>query len=700
MKTTVPVKIPFDVIVPHIESISQQAWTYLGWVGVDATTTMGGHEVDSSTVKAVSGIVCLVTLAGYAWAKGWGWSSHDTQKQNRKEKGGGSFPYHSNGNNETDFVESRGLSTLNDRLWELTVDIDRLRNQVSDMTDNERSDSELNLEFEKFKKEKEKEIYADPHQDEGFNGSNLTQTEYATEDDIPDLELEEDSRFPTRSSSSTQSPVSLTAHILGSVQTREIRGTWVVILAQLQKVGVQCIVDLFELHPFVREHFKEILVHYGKLDPENDNALQNILENHAKLVMNIVHELVVNIDNLDSLGPRLQKLGLFHVKNAVPKRYLDIMGPIFCNAVRPILLKNDVWSSDVEESWMEFFKVLTTVMGKSYDSVENVPTQLSLSPTQKCVIVATWHSIFLKHMNFMGKQLFVDLFKVEPNILKYFDAFRDIGLSNLLQSRSFQNHGVRIMNLVKFAVENLDNPEKLQDHMLVLGRLHVKKGINSKFLDLMGPTFCQAIRPMVMAEGQWSIDIEGAWIQLFKILVQMMKSAYEEKESTGVFPSPNQISLILESWSDIEAGLDEIGVESFKKLFESHSDIQAYFPSMKKISSSDLDMTRKIKEHSGRVMGLVRLYVENIHDIEKITPNIETLGKSHYQRGIKSEYIDVMGPIFCNTIRPLLVRKDLWSLQLEEVWLCLFRKISETMKKGYPREKRKSSKFLKQYKAH
>ena len=99
-------------------------------------------------------------------------------------------------------------------------------------------------------------------------------------------------------------------------------------------------------------------------------------------------------------------------------------------------------------------------MGRSYDTVESMPTQLYLNPTQKCVIVATWHSIFLKHMNFMGQQLFVDLFKVEPNILKYFDAFRDVGLANLLQSRSFQNHGVRIMNLVKFAVENLDNPEK------------------------------------------------------------------------------------------------------------------------------------------------------------------------------------------------------------------------------------------------
>ena len=74
--------------------------------------------------------------------------------------------------------------------------------------------------------------------------------------------------------------------------------------------------------------------------------------------------------------------------------------------------------------------------------------------------MATWHSVFLKHMETVGKQLFLDLFKVEPNVLKYFEAFREVGLKNLLQSRSFQNHGVRIMNLVKFAVENLDNPVK------------------------------------------------------------------------------------------------------------------------------------------------------------------------------------------------------------------------------------------------
>ena len=100
--------------------------------------------------------------------------------------------------------------------------------------------------------------------------------------------------------------------------------------------------------------------------------------------MNVVHEMVTIIDNLDYLLARLTRLGLFHVKNNVPHQYLDIMGPIFCNAVRPILLHHDIWSPDVEEAWMEIFKILTTIMKKGYEDAEASPEQLALSPTQEC----------------------------------------------------------------------------------------------------------------------------------------------------------------------------------------------------------------------------------------------------------------------------------------------------------------------------
>ena len=102
-------------------------------------------------------------------------------------------------------------------------------------------------------------------------------------------------------------------------------------------------------------------------------------------------------------------------------------------------------------------------------------------------------------------------------------------------------------------------------------------------------------------------------------------------------------------------------------------------------------------------MAVLRLFIDNIEDVTRVTTELEKLGQvsksqcavsfnliisgsSHFHRGIKSEYIDVMGPVFCNTIRkvllriiqfdeletnfkrrPILVRKELWSLELEEV---------------------------------
>ena len=263
----------------------------------------------------------------------------------------------------------------------------------------------------------------------------------------------------------------------------------------LHQVGVQCIVDLFNLIPYMREHFKTVIADSGRMDPDDDAAMQAMLENHAKLVMNIVHQVVINIDDLDLISPKLFRIGVFHKNTGIVPRYLDIMGPVFCNAVRPILLKHRMWRAEIEDSWMEVFKVITSIMKRGYQGAEeSLPMELALAPTEKCVIVATWHSIFLKHMTSMGKTLFIDMFKVDPNILQYFDAFKESGIEDLALNRQFQGHGQRVMNLVKFVVDNIDNPAKLTEHLLILGNLHVKKKINPKFLDLMGPTFCQAIR--------------------------------------------------------------------------------------------------------------------------------------------------------------------------------------------------------------
>ena len=36
---------------------------------------------------------------------------------------------------------------------------------------------------------------------------------------------------------------------------------------------------------------------------------------------------------------------------------------------------------------------------------------------------------------------------------------------------------------------------------------------------------------------------------------------------------------------------------------------------------------RKIKEHSGRIMAVVRLYIDNINNLNQVSADIEKLGK-------------------------------------------------------------------------
>jgi hypothetical protein len=49
---------------------------------------------------------------------------------------------------------------------------------------------------------------------------------------------------------------------------------------------------------------------------------------------------------------------------------------------------------------------------------------------------------------------------VEPLVLNYFAAFRELNLQNLAHSQALRNHGGRVMDLVRQVVAELDTPDR------------------------------------------------------------------------------------------------------------------------------------------------------------------------------------------------------------------------------------------------
>ena len=44
----------------------------------------------------------------------------------------------------------------------------------------------------------------------------------------------------------------------------------------------------------------------------------------------------------------------------------------------------------------------------------------------------------------------------------------------------------------------------------------------------------------------------------------------------------------------------------------------------------------------------------------------------------------MLGPLICHTIRPLVFRAGLWTIELEKSWNHLFEMVAMLMKRGYP----------------
>ena len=79
-----------------------------------------------------------------------------------------------------------------------------------------------------------------------------------------------------------------------------------------------------------------------------------------------MHEVIEVLENQSKLESHLRKLGSLHQKHGIKKQYLNVMGPILVQAIRPMLQAEGAWSSEVRITWLHFLKVICFHMKAGY----------------------------------------------------------------------------------------------------------------------------------------------------------------------------------------------------------------------------------------------------------------------------------------------------------------------------------------------
>ena len=118
---------------------------------------------------------------------------------------------------------------------------------------------------------------------------------------------------------------------------------------------------------------------------------------------------------------------------------------------------------------------------------------------------------------------------------------------------------------------DLDNPNPRETDIFLaqLGQMHQTMGLEKKYLDVMGPIFCSAIRKELLEEEAWDVETRNAWLHLFRIIVFKMKRGF--KAFPGSSTAGNSVA---GSRSGGTAGASHYGGMDAGDLAEEEDDIE------------------------------------------------------------------------------------------------------------------------------
>ena len=95
--------------------------------------------------------------------------------------------------------------------------------------------------------------------------------------------------------------------------------------------------------------------------PETPEGLQDNINRHFECLVAVIDDVVRSLPDISSHVLFLRRLGTMHADVDIQQRLLELMGPVFCNTVRPLLLVQGKWSMKVRKGYYSY-----SVLSKKY----------------------------------------------------------------------------------------------------------------------------------------------------------------------------------------------------------------------------------------------------------------------------------------------------------------------------------------------
>jgi hemoglobin-like flavoprotein len=131
--------------------------------------------------------------------------------------------------------------------------------------------------------------------------------------------------------------------------------------------------------------------------------------------------------------------------------------------------------------------------------------------------------------------------------------------------------------------------------------------------------------------------------------------------------TPEQITLVKESWEKV-LPISETAAELFYgKLFELDPELKSLFKG---------DMT----EQGRKLMAMINTAINGLTNLEAIVPAVQQLGERHVDYGVKAEDYDTVGAALIWTLEQGL--GEAFTPDVQEAWVGVYTLVATTMKEA------------------
>ncbi|XP_071491972.1 globin C, coelomic-like [Diadema antillarum] len=183
--------------------------------------------------------------------------------------------------------------------------------------------------------------------------------------------------------------------------------------------------------------------------------------------------------------------------------------------------------SFLKQAWA----AITSFFGSFLSGDDDTPDEnTGLTKQQKNLIQKSWNLVLEDKLN-VGIALFINLFKAYPSSQDMFEKLRDItDFNELARNKKMKAHALRVMAAFNSMVENIDQPDILDELLRNTANTHYKlrmpahyfEDLGGVLLDTLGNHFGDKFTP----------KMREAWTTFYTYMTRILLEEMEEMDPT------------------------------------------------------------------------------------------------------------------------------------------------------------------------